>query len=151
MTVMLCTYADVLALDDAQRLAEFDGGPDGEIDDKADEALLDRLGDAAHKAVFGVTIGHLLVHERVFVQRIVAPATVEEALALAGRADFDLMRGPTILLDWYNYGILILASLEGKARTPVEIEKAMEDAMRHKLGLHKDSWLAQNDRPRRRN
>ena len=29
--------------------------------------------------------------------------------------------------------------------------KAMEDAMRHKLGLHKDSWLAQNDRPRRRN
>lgn len=84
------------------------------------------------------------------VQRVVPPATIEEALQLADRAGFDLTRNGQPLLDWFNYGVLILASLEGKVRSGDEIEKVLEDAIRRKLGAPKDDWLSQNDRPRRR-
>ena len=152
MTVILCTFRDVIALDDAQRAAGFTGGPydAAEIDEEADESALYALEDAAHEAVFDMTIGGLFAHYPEFVQRAAAPATIDEALQLAARADFDLMRNGQPLLNWYNYGVLILASLEGKARTPDQIEFALEDAIRKKLGAPKDGWLAQNDRARRR-
>lgn len=150
MTVILCTFNDVIALDDAQRAADFTGGPEGEIDEDADESVLCALEAAAQEAVFGTTIGDLFAHHIEFVQRVVAPATIEETHQLAERAGFDLMRDGQPLLDWYNYGVLILASLEGKARSRDEIEQDFEEAIRRKLGAPKDDWLTQNNRPRRR-
>ena len=149
MTVILSSFQDVIALDDAQRAAGFTGGSDPEIDDEADETLLDALETSAHEAVFDTTVADLWAHVQ-FVQRTIPPATVEEALQLGERTGFDLTRNGQPLLDWFNYSLLILASLEGKARSAGETEKVLEDAIRRKLGAPKDDWLSQNDRPRGR-